>query len=176
MPHEAARGMFYPGLMLILAGIYLVRGITWWTTPTPGRAAGIDWVSEWMSTGVIAGLWFVTAAAAVLAAVLALKSRRRTLLIVLSLVTIVLPVTVSLYFFASTVIFWFDPTPLDPPDPTHWRDQGSETGWVTGIEYAGWALVSFWGLLVHTGAVKMLARMWRAARSGVHREVTHELR
>lgn len=175
MPHDSARGVFYPGLLLILAGVYLARGLTWWTTPTPGRAAGIDWVSGWMSTYVVAILWLITGLAALVSCWLATRSRRRTLLIVTSLLTVVIPAVIACYFFASTVIYWADPYPMDPPEPTHWRDMGSETGWVTGIEYAAWSLVSLWGLVAHTGAVRMLARMWRAAHGGIRKEAAREL-
>lgn len=173
MPHESARGVFYPGVLVILAGVYLARGITWWASPTPGRAAGIDWVSGWMSTGVVAALWFLTAAAALLGVVLAARTRRRTLLIIAGMVPVVIPMIISLYFFASTAIWYFDPDPMNPPTPVDWRDQGSQQGWVTGVEYLAWSLMALWGLLVHTGAVRMLARVGRAAHRGVQEEVTH---
>lgn len=164
MPHESARGVFYPGIMLILTPIYIIRGVSWWSTPTEKRVAGIDWVAGWLTHQDVAVMWWVTAAAALLSAVLALRTRRRTALIVASMVTVVVPMIIALWFFGSTLVWLLDPDPMLPPEPAGWRDLGSPSGWVTGWEYMSWSLVALWALMVHTGAARIVSRVWSASR------------
>lgn len=163
MTVEASHKLFYPGLLVLLAGVYTIRAITWYASPTPGRAAGVEWVSGWMSTQLVAGAWVVVAALCAVGLVGCIRSWPPGVLAALGVVVVAIPAIIGGYFIASTIVFYADPTPGWPPPPQAvgdpeqtWRDRGSKQGWVTGSEYILWSLTSLWGLLVHTGAVQAL--------------------
>lgn len=166
MPHSASRQVFYPGLMVIVTAVYAMRGVTWIVDTTPGRASGVEWVVGWMSTDVVGVLWLAAAAASMLAAV-SVARHRRNCTIILGALAVFIPALVAMFFFGSTVVFFLDPTPGSPPPgaaPSSWWDRGNPRGWITGVEYTGWALVGMWGLMVHTGTTTMLTRIWKALR------------
>ena len=74
MPQEDLRGIFYSGVLAILTAVYSARAFTWWTSPTAGRIAGVDWVAGWMSTQIVASLWAATALVCAIGAVEKAKS------------------------------------------------------------------------------------------------------
>lgn len=177
MPHEASRGIFYSGVLAILTIVYTARAITWWASPTEGRIAGVDWVSGWMSTEVVASLWVVVAVACAVGAVATAKRCRkyRNLSIAIGIIAFVIPMLIALYFFGSTILWYWNLADGHPPPEVNrsWRDSGSPTGWVTGVEYLSWSLIAAWSLMVHTGTTTMIARMMRALRRALHhQEVT----
>lgn len=125
---------FYGGLLMILGVYYLGMAYSWWSTPSPGRAAGIEWVSipDWaVHTNTVAMLWLI---AGILSVVGGAFSRYRGVEVAAGLAAVLIPFIIGSFFVAAWIL-----TPLGDAD--------APTGLTTAWSYYLPAVIAGWGMI-----------------------------
>lgn len=132
---------FYTGFLSVLTLIYGALSFSWFYAQTPGRIAGLEWVN-FLGPDLVGVIWLLGSLAALVGAITASRTKRRPQIeFVAGLITIAVPLLLGLFFYGSTVVFYLN-------------GLGTPFGWVTGVSYSGYCLMSVWAFLVQMSLPK----------------------
>lgn len=120
--------------MIMKGLVYAAIGASWIIAPSPGRAAGIEWL-EFVTPAMVGGAWIV---AGLLPALVALAARSSRWFRAAWASLIAAPAIIGFYFLTSW-IFYVIPGSVE----------GSSRGLSSSIIYAGFALSAYLMARVH---------------------------
>lgn len=138
--------IFYPTFLIIIGAIYGLLGLSWVTTTTVSREAGVAWLGP-LFTGNVVGIMFLVAMlAAFVAAYLILRHHHYPHVITAcTTICLLVPLLLALIFAVSSFGFLIAPSML----PITYGK-----GWVTATSYGGFFVLNVWAYLIDSALPK----------------------